>query len=210
VTVQKSKLRNLLHPAGRSIDRARLFVGLPVAATLFGQFEALRDRLRAGPGGNAVRWTPSDNLHVTLRFLGNVDVRLLSEASARLERGCREFGPFELGFGALGCFPDERRPRVVWIGFAGAVNQLSALEASVDRAMGDLGEHREEKPFTPHLTLGRVRTRTRDAAAVGKLIRGSVVDPIGAWRISEVALIRSELKPEGSRYTPLAVVRLEG
>jgi RNA 2',3'-cyclic 3'-phosphodiesterase len=210
VTVQKSKLRNLLDPAGRSIDRARVFVGLPVVATLFGEFEALRDRLRAGPGGNSVRWTPSDKLHVTLRFLGNVDVQLLHEASARLERGCRGFAPFQLRFGELGCFPHERPPRVVWLALAGALDQLKALQAAVVRELGDLGDHQEDKPFAPHLTLGRVRKKTLGAAAVGRFIRELEVGPIGAWPISEVILMRSELKPEGSCYSPLAVVRLQG
>lgn len=188
----------------------RLFVALPVVPSLLLPLERLRARLTELPGGRAVRWTRPEQLHLTLRFLGDVPPEALPEACRLLEAASDRVKAFALRLTRLGCFPDRGRARVVWVGISGALAALRTLQASVAEAMAGMGDHQEDRSFEPHLTIGRVRPGVPEAHRVAATVRSMPTIDVGEWPVDEVVLLRSELRPEGARYSRVTSVTLRG
>jgi 2'-5' RNA ligase len=159
--------------------------------------------------GRGVRWVRPENIHLTLKFLGNVDQKVLPELSAALDGALAGHPPFGLTVKGTGVFPPRGRPRVVWVDLAGDAAALAALQSAVEGVLEPLGFPREKRPFTPHLTVGRVRDPRRPGplaaaiAAAGEREWGRCV-------VERVHLMRSELFPTGPRYSILHEVRLAG
>jgi 2'-5' RNA ligase len=155
-----------------------------------------------GPGAQrAVSWVTPANMHLTLRFIGEVDPEIANELTHRL---AKPFGvpPFRLAVGGLGAFPRSGPPRVIWLGLTAGAGGLSAVHDEVESRLKDLPIEREDRPFRAHLTLGRVRTPL--GAAAGQAIASVRADAIGACDIGEVTLFESRLSPRGAVYTALA------
>jgi 2'-5' RNA ligase len=146
-----------------------------------------------------VRWVGAENVHLTLKFLGDVDEALLADLKAALAAVAASAGPFALSLKGGGCFPNARAPRVIWIGLAEGAEEASALAAAVERALEPLGFVREKRPFRPHLTIGRVKDVQQ--------LKEYDVPPATA---EAVALIKSTLTPEGSIYQEIGRFRLGG
>ena len=147
----------------------------------------------------SVRWVRPENMHLTLRFLGDTEGEKVPALGAGLDEVAGEVAPFELQLDGMGCFPNARRPRVVWVGLQDSEERLVQLQKVVERLVRQLGWKREEgRRFRPHLTLGRVRERQRPPA--GEWIQ---VPPSLSFRVGEVELIESRLKPSGAEYTTL-------
>jgi 2'-5' RNA ligase len=187
----------------------RLFLAVfpppDIQAAAYARIEALR-----APGAR-VSWTRRENLHYTLRFLGEVGedgARRAAEAAAEAASDHRAFAA-ELG--ALGAFPNPRRARVLWLGLTRGGEPLVALAASLDRALARRGFPPEGRAFEPHLTLGRVREpqedwSTRLAAAAATV----AAEPATArgFRVDRISVVESQLDPKGSRYTVRAEAAL--
>jgi RNA 2',3'-cyclic 3'-phosphodiesterase len=189
----------------------RLFIATPIpepvrAAVL--EWQRPLRRLIPGPG---LRWANPDQMHVTLRFLGEVEEGLLAELRLRLEEACRGFAAFPLRVQGAGFFPGETRPRVFWVGLRSTLNELERLQTSVDAAVGAYAEKQEDRAFHPHLTLARV---TRLSPAETRLLveraRALGDTVLGEWTADAVQLMHSELRPEGSRHTCLSRTPLHG
>jgi 2'-5' RNA ligase len=159
-------------------------------------------RLRASPGGDGVRWVRPEALHVTLRFLGDVEPARVAPLAGRAARDLAAFRPFVLRLGPAELFPTPSRPRVVALGLEPAV-ALAELAAAVERAVVAEGFAPEPRPFRAHLTLGRVRDRRFPSVAALEV-------PAAEVAVEEAVLFQSELSPEGSRYTPLGRMPLGG
>lgn len=186
----------------------RLFVALAlpddVRAELRRAAGAMRD---FAPHGT--RWVNVDGAHLTLRFIGSTPpgaVDALSEAVARAAGGA---APFELSLSGAGVFPPRGAPRVLWVGVDGALAALGGLRDNVEDALSDAGLTREERPFSPHLTLARVNARmSRDEAqALREAVAAVDIHPV-AFVVQEVGLYHSDLLPTGAVYTRLASARL--
>jgi 2'-5' RNA ligase len=185
----------------------RAFIAVDLDAAARAAAAEILRRLRGAPGGDSVRWVRPEALHVTLRFLGQI-------APAQVEPLARAVGaqlaglvPFALALGAVTLFPSPRRPRVVALEVGPQV-ALAELARAVERGVAAQGFAPEERPFRAHLTLGRVRNANGRAAA---LAPHGLAAPVGSHcPVSEVVLYRSELRPEGSLYTPLERIRLGG
>lgn len=166
---------------------------------LAAEIDALRDHA-AG-----VAWVAAENLHVTLKFLGGVDESRLAEIGAALAQAVT-VPAFEVGVRGLGAFPSAARARVLWAGAPGSA-AFTTLADDVDRALAALGFPPEERGFTPHVTLGRVREpRRNDALAVA--LEAAAARDFGTLRVERVSLMRSDLSPRGARYTELSAVPL--
>jgi RNA 2',3'-cyclic 3'-phosphodiesterase len=190
------------------VERHRLFVALHLVAWLLPPLERLQAEWRQRPGGRAVRWTRVGQIHLTLRFLGSVEVDRIAEGSRLLEQACRGHQPFLLRLRGTGCFPSVGPPRVVWVGIEGAVDALRGLQESVGEALAGLGDHVEAKTFRPHLTMGRVRSGARGVMGLRAAVQERSAQDLGEWPVNHVVLLRSELRPEGAHYSPLATVCL--
>lgn len=174
-------------------------------------------RATLGSAADAVRWVDPAGAHLTLKFLGQTPESAVGDIEDALRRAMRaELGPaaggFRLESSGLGCFPTNRAPRVLWLGLAGDLAALGALRDAVEAALAPLGWPTEARPFSPHLTLGRVRPEATPAERVG-IGRGlGTIWPPRALAIDvrTISLMLSETRPDGPRYTRLAEVALDG
>jgi RNA 2',3'-cyclic 3'-phosphodiesterase len=168
-------------------------------------------RLRPGRAetGGEIRWVKPAQMHLTLAFLGEVDPARQSDLSQALQRASQGITPFPLEAASLGFFPEPLRPRVLWAGLRGDCETLVRLQTHVATATAPFAEHQEDRPFSPHLTLARIKRLSpsatrRLAARVAELADCN----LGSWTANHLELIHSELHREGSRYTCLAQVTL--
>ena len=182
----------------------RLFVALEIPAAvrenLAAQVKELRD-LSALSGDKRPRWVRQENLHVTLKFIGEVSATKLDGIRDALSK-IRSDAPIDLHFRGLGFFPDEKYPRMLWVGLNASAN-LPALARDIDRALETQGIALDKRAFTPHLTLGRFEPpglHEKLRAAIQKKSERE----FGLFQTSEFHLIESKLKPTGAEYTSLA------
>ncbi len=156
--------------------------------------------LRPTPG---VAWTRAENLHLTLKFLGNVPTARIDELTARLREATAAAAAFTMTVAGVGAFPNVARPRILWVGCKAP--SLPALAAAVDAACVRCGCAAEERPFHPHVTLGRVREGKRGSFP---FLAADGSRDFGASATSAVVLFASQLGSGGARYTPLATLAL--
>lgn len=193
-------------PAG---DDQRLFVALPVDARLVEPLVALQCALDRRLPRRSVRWVRQAQLHLTLQFLGDVAAAEVPALIEQLREACRDGTRLQLELRGVGVFPHQRRPRVVWVGVAGDVAALTTLQERIATACAPYVERPESRAFAPHLTLGRVNTQDpREARAVGEAVTAAGIGELGVWPAHSVKLIRSQLRPQGPRYTELAAFAL--
>ena len=189
--------------------RLRLFVAVELPAHIQDALGATIERLRSQLGG-AFRWVSPAAIHLTLKFLGDVDPERVLALTTALGSAAGAAGPFELRMEGSGMFPNQRSPSVVWAGIGGDVVALEAVREAVEVAMTGAGEAAETRTFRPHLTLARVRGRLKPAEAAALAVCLGQVDyaSVPPFCVDGVGLIRSELGPGGARYTRLAHVSL--
>jgi 2'-5' RNA ligase len=178
--------------------KIRAFVALELDERLRGAIAALQDRLRALAGLRLVR---PEGVHLTLRFLGWSAKPQLEALAPRLAAAAQACPPFEAAVSGVGTFPERGAPRVLWLGIELPAS-VRELQRACERAARAAGFEAEDRPFAPHLTLGRFRERVpRPKLAPVEL---------GATRIDTLVLFRSELRPGGAVYTPLVRLPLAG
>jgi RNA 2',3'-cyclic 3'-phosphodiesterase len=188
----------------------RAFVALPLPASVLDRLGQVQRRLRQDPATRPVRWSRLDQLHLTLKFLGNVPSADLDRLREALHAACTGQPAFELALAELGGFPQARNPRVVWIGLRGALDRLNPLQQRIDEGLRGFGDHLEERrPFHAHLTLGRVNARGPEGQRLGELLERERVPSPEAWTVRQVDLMQSELRPQGTQYTLLHSVPLK-
>ena len=182
------------------LARMRLFLALNLPPSVREGIHADAEPLRAVTTG--IRWTAASALHVTLKFLGEQDERLVDALRQSVELVAARHSPVTVEMTRVGAFPNFRRPRVVWVGMTGE-RALQALARDVDQTLAPLGIPPESRAFQAHLTLGRVRGElsAQEADAVAKA--ADTVRTSRGFVVQTVDLMRSELGPGGSRYTLL-------
>lgn len=152
-------------------------------------------------GFKGVSWVRPDSIHLTLKFLGEIDDGKVREAGLALGKAATGIGPFMLEIEGVGAFPNARNPRVVWVGVK-ASQGLCALQRAVEVNLQSIGFEAEERPFTPHLTLCRIKSPD-DGRALGRLITETKPEAKAAFTVSSFAFMKSVLKPSGAEYTPI-------
>lgn len=155
-----------------------------------------------------MRWTRPDQMHLTLKFLGDVRVGQLPVICDAVRRAAATHGPFEFRVTGVGCFPKGGPVRVLWVGVEDASGELAALQSAVESAVEPLGFPREQRAFSAHLTLGRVKEASA-SAAIRRALQTASFGP-AVQRVDEIVLFESQLSPGGSRYMPLCREKLTG
>ena len=174
----------------------RLFVALEIPSTVRENLADLLGSLRAV--SPQTRWVHPENLHVTLKFIGEVPEAKFSAIRSALA-GVRSDQPVTLDFRGLGFFPNEKHPRVFWAGTEASPN-LKILAAEIEKAVEKLGISREQRPFSPHLTLARFEP-PRLPEKLRAAIQEHAARDFGCLRTNQFHLIESKLKPSGAEYT---------
>ncbi len=189
----------------------RSFVAVNFSAALRQHLASLIQQLAQAAPPRTVRWVEAESIHLTLKFLGDVPSANIQKIAEALNESVRRIASFEFTPGSLGCFPDARRPRVVWIGVdQEGASKLMRLQSTVEAALNPLGYPPEDRPFSPHITLGRVRREAapHEAARLGQAIAARPASQWGAERVEAVQLMKSDLRSSGPIYTSLFVVEL--
>jgi 2'-5' RNA ligase len=185
----------------------RCFVAVDVPAEVRARLTAVTERLRRATPRADVRWSGADTMHVTLKFLGEVEDARIVDVTGALAMVAAAQRPLALGARGLGGFPSNSRPRIVWAGLTGQVERLGALAQAVDRALAGLGFPPEQRPFQGHLTIGRVRS-PRGAERLAAVLRAEAETSFGAWTVDELVLYRSLLRPTGAVHEARARLAL--
>lgn len=183
----------------------RSFICIDVPGEVKAAIERVQAKLRRLPV--EVSWTRPANVHLTLKFLGEVEEARLGRVGEVLDAIARDCAPFELVTDRGGVFPTADRPRVLWIGVRDERGLLRALVAQVEDALAQYGFTRELRPFTAHLTVGRVRSE-RSARELARLFLAEEF-PSHRFRVTHLILMRSDLRPDGALYTPLHIAPLQ-
>jgi RNA 2',3'-cyclic 3'-phosphodiesterase len=158
------------------------------------------------PAGAEVAWVAIPSIHLTLKFLGEVDPEIIPRLDEALETASASESGFELKLGGLGCFPSQRNPRVIWCGLAGDAEALSRLQQKVEEVCNRFGFPPGDREFKPHLTLGRVKGKRNLQALVDCIKMGSGLER--SFKADHFNIYRSILKPKGAEYSVLKTIAL--
>ena len=170
-----------------------------------------REIARLGRALPSVRWVDPTSLHLTLAFLGELDDDALDAAMTATEEAAIAGTPFTLRTGALGTFGPRHAPRVIWLDVAGETARLLALQEALAQQLELAGFPREQRPFSPHLTLARLKAplAPEPLARLETLVREPRHEH-ASWRVDSISVMKSELRRSGAQYTCLAAFTLEG
>ncbi len=182
----------------------RSFIAVSLSAELRTKLAQIEDSLTDLMPDLPVRWVPAANIHLTLKFLGDVSVKNIPMMEKILLTEAASTKPFELSIGGFGVFPNISRPRVLWVGVE-APEELSSLQRRIEGEAARLGYAPDNRPFSPHLTLGRVSRSAdaREVRGISSALRNYKLGFIGATHIKSVNLYRSDLQPGGAVYTKM-------
>jgi len=199
------------YPAGAPGD-LRVFVAVPLGDAARDEVRALVDAVAGDlrvPAAGRLRWAVTENLHLTVRFLGPTAPDRVPDVAAAAESAARRLAPFQVRIGDPGAFPTPARPRVVWLGIAAGTPELTELAAALGDELAERGWPRDERPFRVHLTLARADGIPGAAGAVAALTEAATgLD--AAWTADRLIVYQSELGRGAPRYRPLATSLLRG
>ncbi|MBN8581780.1 MAG: RNA 2',3'-cyclic phosphodiesterase [Anaerolineae bacterium] len=186
------------------MNPVRAFIALEIPQLIQESIEKQTTRLRLELGNDLVRWVPTHNMHLTLKFLGDVASPHMEFIKSMLNQIAETHTGFDLQIGSIGSFPNLKRPRVIWVGIYAPAG-LAPLQKSIEERTVRLGYEKEERPFSPHLTLGRVRQRltAQETQKISNTLSTIQLGKIGTARVNSLHLYQSDLNSEGSIYTKL-------
>ena len=181
----------------------RAFVAIELSGELQEQLGEVIHNLQKR-AGKAVRWVTPHNIHLTLKFLGNVSPANLSTLTNVINAEALRHKPFVMKVENLGAFPNLIRPRIIWVGIH-SPSTLLELQHGIDRETNRLGYPGEEREFSPHLTLGRVSQHAgpQDVKQIADALHAVTIGTLGSVQVESIRLFRSDLQPGGAIYTPL-------
>ena len=186
----------------------RTFLAVEIDAAVRNRAEGLIKTLAAA--GADVKWVEAKNLHFTMKFLDEVALNEIPRISAAVARAAATIEPFDLEVRGAGAFPHAARPKTVWLGAGVGAEAMIALHGALERALGKFGFRKEHRRFTPHLTLGRVRSSGPAVEALGDLLKSQADFSAGQCRAREVVMFSSDLTSEGPLYEALSRAKLGG
>jgi len=158
-----------------------------------------------------IKWIDTNGIHLTLKFLGNIQVDRIGEITQAMTEAAQGFYPFHLEVRELGVFPDWKRVQVVWVGLGREVDKLGQLQQLIESKLACLGFAPESRPFRPHLTLARVRNHASpdERQGLGKLIASTKFETAYSMKVDAISLMRSQLTREGAIYSRISSVGLK-
>jgi RNA 2',3'-cyclic 3'-phosphodiesterase len=186
-------------------ERVRCFVAVRLDEAILRRLAGVQEAVCAGLSG--LRPVAPEAMHLTCKFLGEIPQTDLGRAFDIVETAAATENAFESVVGGLGIFPPRGRPRVVWVGMSDPDGSLERLNGILDRDGREIGVRAENRRYTPHVTLARIRDPRR-ASGLEERLSAISSEALGIQDIDEIALVMSELRPEGARYSDLGRARL--
>jgi len=182
-------------------EKIRTFIAVDIPEKLKGQVAVLMDKLKKADG--VVKWVEPSAMHFTLKFLGHLTFDRLEEVMAAVEKSVAGHRSFTASLEGLGVFPNFRRLRVIWLGVTEGTTELVGLQGKIDKELSAVGFPPEERSFSPHLTLGRVKDSAgaEDRRRLASAIEQDKNVAVGRFEVSAVKVMRSVLRPQGPLYS---------
>ena len=182
----------------------RVFIAISLSEAINKKIEVIQDKLKKTKAD--VRWVKSANIHLTLKFLGNITPEQISGLKEGLEKAARKFQPFSIFIEKMGGFPSIDSPRVIWVGISRGKEILNKMNKAIEDDLAKIGFPREERAFHPHLTLGRCCS-SKHRSQLAKQIKTESVF-LGALAVDKISIYKSLLTSEGPVYSLLSDVVL--
>lgn len=184
----------------------RAFIAVPLPPELRDKLGKISLYLRDNCPG--VKWVSPENIHLTLKFLGEVKEDRLSRINKLLDEVVDKHGVIQAEVGGIGCFPNLRRPRVIWVGVKDQRKRLELLARDIEEKLAQLGFKREKRKFSGHLTLGRVKKRSSGLLDLEATFRRAGAESLGSLKIDMILLLKSTLTPRGAVYDTISEHKL--
>jgi 2'-5' RNA ligase len=187
-------------------ETIRSFIAVELPDDVLSALGRVQEQLRSY--GFRTKWVRPANIHITLKFLGDIDsaaIEAIASAMVSAAGGCE---PMSLAAKGIGVFPNIKRPRVLWAGLGGEVNLLAGLQRKLDDLLGDIGFAKERRSFKGHLTLGRFKARVNSKEILRALTEFEGFET-PSFTVRELILFKSELKPSGAVYSKLEQISFE-
>ena len=182
----------------------RSFIALEIPEKIRHNVMEFQNRLKSIH--DDIKWVRAENLHLTLKFLGNVEKNRINDLTALIHKALQEFEPFEVALGGSGVFPNRHRPNVLWIGFLRGKEHLRTMASVLNESLIKMGFEEERRKYHPHITLGRVRSRQKIVKTIELMESLSFLEQ--SFLVQELVLMKSDLRPSGAEYTPLEHFKL--
>jgi 2'-5' RNA ligase len=179
----------------------RAFLAIDLPEEIRDQIRGIQDRLKTKLKG--IRWIRPEGIHLTLKFLGSISKNDILNISGMVEKQTKDVGPLMLNVGTAGTFPDLKRPRVLWLGVGGETERLLILQKKMDTSLEDCGFKSEARTFSPHLTLGRIKSH-KGISGLSQAIEDGKNFAAGSFHADGLTFFKSDLTPKGAIYTKLA------
>jgi RNA 2',3'-cyclic 3'-phosphodiesterase len=180
----------------------RCFIAINLSEEIRSSIDNLIAELRKT--GTDVAWVRPEKIHLTLKFLGNTDDSLIPKIKECLSKKLSHYNAFYIKIVGVGCFPSSKRPRVLWIGMENS-DFLKGIQKDIDAEVAGFGFALEDRPFSPHLTIGRVRSQKGIADMLMRFEAFRTAD-FGSIGVKSIHIMKSELKPAGAEYTSIAEI----
>ncbi len=182
----------------------RAFIAIDLSPEIHQKLEEVLENYQAQLPKVSIRWVAVKNIHLTLKFLGDVSLSNISILTDMIQAEVSNHYQFEISVGGSGAYPNLRQPRVIWVGVE-APQELNAIQNGIETTTARLGYAREERAFSPHLTLGRVSRNitSQEIKAISQSLEKTKIGFLGATCIDKVHLYRSDLHPSGAVYTQI-------
>ena len=178
----------------------RSFIAIDLPKTIIASIREIQEGI--GAYGFNIRWVRPENIHLTLKFLGDIKEDDSEKITKAVFDSVKAYAPISLFAKGIGVFPGIKRPRVIWVGVSGDLEPLVGLQKKLEEALADLGFEQEKRPFKGHLTLGRIKGRI-DPKKFGDALRAYIGFESKTFSADKIILYKSELKPTGAVYTEL-------
>ena len=191
------------------MEQIRSFIAIELPGDLKLAISRLQEQLKSGSRA-PVKWVNPENTHLTLKFLGNIDIAVVYNIKSALREAARGIPAIHLGAGDLGTFPSSNRVQVVWVGLTGELDKLQKLQQRIDKELSPLGFPAEKRAFSPHLTIARLRDRAtvNDRQEIGRLVEETNFESSLDFYVNSINLMKSQLTREGPIYSMLGSVNL--
>jgi 2'-5' RNA ligase len=192
------------------MEEIRAFIAIELPAAAKSALAGIQAQLRAA-GHSAVKWVDPEGIHLTLKFLGNIQASKVADIIGVMTEAAQGIHPLQLELTGLGAFPNFKRIRVVWVGLGGDLIELKQLQQCIEANLVPLGFAREARPFSPHLTLCRAREHISlaEQQSLGQLVAGTTCELQCRFDVQAINLIRSQLTREGAIYSRISSVKLK-
>lgn len=193
-----------------SNEQIRSFIAIELPEEVKAGLRRLQTELKL-PEHTFVKWVAPDGIHLTLKFLGNISPQKVSEITRVMEQASQGVSPLQLEVTEVGAFPNMRQPRVLWVSIKGEVDKLVSWQQHIDNGLVPLGFSKETRPFTPHLTLARLREGCSpgDRRDFGEMVTKTPIEVSYKFNVTGLNLMKSQLLPGGAVYNRLAEVKLK-